>query len=95
MHRIDLTNMNKKEAIFIKNKRRALQEIVGRGERQMPEYERLNMEPLMTKDVSKDFMNQKRIGHLAGPKQAQISKTCAVAPADHDQAWLAPMPDKD
>lgn len=80
--------------IFIRNKRRALRDALGQTERWVPEHERLNMTPIMSTDVSEDFMNEKRRNAPIGsrkppavPRENPPQRTRAVAPAQHDQTW--------
>jgi hypothetical protein len=88
--------------VFIRNKRRVLQEALGSAEKWIPEHERFNKTPIKAIDVSKDFMNEKRrnVSPLGSRKPPAAFRTKAVAPAQHDQTWLPPqksrqMPEKD
>ena len=88
------------KSIFIKNKKRALLDALGRTKVWVPEHERLNVSPVMPVDVSEDFMNEKRRRPL-GSRKPPVSavepttyvtetnnKTRAVNLSHHDQAWL-------
>lgn len=82
-----------KKTVIIRNKKRALQKIIGKDERWAPEYARLNMWPIMANDVSEDFMNEKRRRGPIGSRKPPASiigsgRTRAVASTDQDQAWL-------
>lgn len=93
--------MSKSGTIFIRNKRRALRDALGRTERWVPEHERLNMSPIMSIDASEDFMNEKRRNAPIGSRKPPAtpaqrhgnapvigSRTRAVGPAQQEQAWL-------
>jgi len=86
--------MSKREAIFVRNRRRAIRDALGRDVQFVPEHERLNMTPIMADNVSEDFMNEKRrrgpLGSRKPPAAPVVGsgRSRAVAPNQEEQAWL-------
>lgn len=94
-----------KKPIFIRNKRRALFDKIGRSELYVPQYEQLNMSPIQPVDVSEDFMNEKRrrppigsrkppvLGSGSGPRapEGPLPPQRFRGVVQHqDQSWLPP-----
>lgn len=90
-------NMNKKAAIHVKNKgdreRKRARNVLGEVG-WAPEHERLNMTPIMARDVTEDFMNERRrkppLGSRKPPAAPVVGsgRSRAVAPNHEERAWL-------